>query len=252
MRGHYRKTRKLLKRICIKIFHIQLTIIKGDYKIQKIASIKKIFVCLAIFCLISGTYIVNAQTLTQFSPEDNFPVLEKDGNINFAVNGTYSQAKFENNTWIFTDLKLNNSRFTLPTLEISAHNCNITIIMYSRFSSLESAGVLRYNVTGQGTQIVNFNLQPKEREWSVIFNGEFRTEGHNWQLDNEETLTITPQTVNVSIFYMDFPDELYDASIPFYLRHSASIATGAILSVIVIMAVILQFQNWKIKKESKK
>ncbi len=204
---------------------------------------------MVIFCFLSGSHLAQTQAVTEFTPQDRFAIPTKNGNISFAVNGTYSQARLENDTWIFTDLQLAYSPNTLPYIQISAQDCNVTIRMYGRFSSVDSSGIFWYNVTGQGTQTVKFNLEPIDREWSVIFDGEFFPEGQDWHLADDETLTITPQSVNVTLFFMNYPSDVgKNSSLPFYQRHSAVIATGIIVAVIVAVATIVRIKNQKTSK----
>ena len=51
-----------------------------------------------------------AQTNISFKPSDKFSIPAYNGSIRFAVNGIYSNATFENNTWTFTNLYLNGSQ----------------------------------------------------------------------------------------------------------------------------------------------
>ncbi len=143
---------------------------------------------------------------------------------------------------------MSTSAVTMPLLNISVQDCNITIRSISRFSSLQSSGTIRYNMTGQGTQTFNFNLAPKEREWSVIFDGEFTPEGKGWHLANGETITVIRQAGNLTIFYMDFPaDVVQNNNSPFYQQHSAAITTVAIVALVVATAAIIKIKNPKNK-----
>jgi hypothetical protein len=201
-----------------------------------------------IYCLLSGSTSSLAQTNTEFTPSNQFSIPANNGTINFLVNGTYAEANQENGIWTFTDLHLAASLVTMPKLDLSVENCNITIRSISRFSSLQSSGTIRYNMTGQGTQTFNFNLVPKEREWSVIFDGEFTPEGKGWHLANGETIIVTRPASNITIFYMDFPaDVVQNNNLPFYQQHSATITTVAIVALVVIAAAILQIKNPKNK-----
>jgi hypothetical protein len=156
------------------------------------------------------------------------------------------EAKLENNSWIFKDLHLSTSTVTMPLLNVSVQDCNITIRSISRFSSLQSSGTLRYNLTGQGTQTFNFNLTPKEREWSVIYDGEFTPEGRGWHLGNDETVMVTRQAINITVYYMDFPEDVVESnSLPIYQSHSAIIFTGAVVVIAVIIAVTIQTKKQK-------
>jgi hypothetical protein len=205
---------------------------------------------LVILCFLSGLFLTQAQTVTEFTPEDQFLIQESNGSINFLVNGTYSEARQEDNMWVFSDLRLDGFPVTMPLLHVSVQNCNITIWSISRFSSLQNSGTLRYNLTGQGVQVFNFNLQPKEREWSVIFDGEFLSEGKGWHRTEDETIIVTRPASNITIFYMDYPSDVAkNSNIPFHQRHSAAISMGIIVAVVVIVATVIRLKNQKISNE---
>lgn len=51
-----------------------------------------------------------AQTVTTFTPADKFSIPAYNGVISFAVNGSYSEATLDNDTWTFNSLTLNGSR----------------------------------------------------------------------------------------------------------------------------------------------
>ena len=75
-------------------------------KIKSTSGIAAIIVIL-LLCVFPN---MQAQTIVTFSPADKFDIPVLDGAVSFAVNGSYSKATFENNTWIFTDLQLNGSQ----------------------------------------------------------------------------------------------------------------------------------------------
>ena len=193
-----------------------------------------------------------AQTLIEFTPDEQFLIPATNGSIRFGVNGTYAQATLEDNFWIFKDLKLSRSSNTVALLNVSVTDCDITILGFSRFSSLDQAGTCHYNVSGHGTQTFNFNLEPKPREWSVIFNGDFLPEGKGWHLGDDETITVTRQSINATIFYMNLPDDVSgNSGLPFYQQHSAAISTGVVLAIVVSIAIFIRFRNLKkIKSEA--
>lgn len=131
---------------------------------------------------------------------------------------------------------------------MSVQNCNITLLSYRSFSSIENSGVLRYNVTGQGTQIFNLNLEPKNREWSVVFDGEFFPEGRGWRLAKDETITVTRTASNITIFYLDYPEPVGKNDISFCQQHSIAITTGFVVASVVTAAVLIKIRNQKSDK----
>ena len=107
-----------------------------------------IFFIFSLFC--PNT---QAQTTTAFTPADKFLVPAYNGSISFAVNGTYSNAAFENNTWTFTNLHLNRSTL-LENFEISTQNSNVTVISYTTSNNnLFLYARLVYVAEGEGKQI---------------------------------------------------------------------------------------------------
>ncbi len=200
--------------------------------------------CMAFTGLLLIIPTVRAQTSVNFAPETPFQIADYSGTIHFAVDGTYARATLENNAWTFHDLRLVNST-ALEFLKASVQDCNITIRSFSRFLSVQSAGILRYNATGPGTQIFNFGLSPKNREWSVIFDGEFLPRGKGWQIADDGTITITGATTDVIIFYLDYPQDIDNSSLPFHLQHSVAIITGALVAGVAIAAVVISTRNRK-------
>lgn len=203
-------------------------------------------ICIFVIGFLLFCSLGRAQAATEFSPESVFEIPAYNGAIKFAFNGSFSQATFANNSWLFSQLRLASTP-TMESLQASVQNCNITIRSYGLFRSVESAGILRYNSTGQGNQTFNFNLEPKEREWSVVFDGEYRPEGKGWYLEDHETITITRSAVNVTIFYMGIPGD-ENSNLSFPQRHSVAISTGAIVAVLVVVAILIQIKSQKLIK----
>jgi hypothetical protein len=203
-------------------------------------------ICIFAIGFLLFSSLGRAQASTEFLPETVFEIPAHYGVINFAFNGSYTQATFKNNSWFFSQLRLYNSA-GMESLQVSVQNCNITIRSYGLFRSVDSAGILRYNVTGQGNQTFNFNLEPKEREWSVVFDGEYRPEGNGWNLEDHETITVTRAAVNVTIFYMGIPGDS-NSNLSFYERHSVAISTGAVVTVVVVSGVFIRVKGQKTDK----
>jgi hypothetical protein len=57
---------------------------------------------------------VHAETGVYFTSEDKFSIPEFNGSISFSVNGSCSAAIFENDIWIFTDLKFSLFSASVP------------------------------------------------------------------------------------------------------------------------------------------
>jgi hypothetical protein len=192
-----------------------------------------------------------AQTNIAFSPADHFSVPAYNGSISFAVNGTYSKATFENNTWTFTNLRLTNSH-PLENFQISTQNSNATIFSYVTSNNTAFPNVrLRYEVEGQGKQILNLGLGPEEEgfEWTVSFNGVNINEGKNWSISREGTFVITDATGNISIVGFTFGN-ITPSNLPFYQQHSIAIAVAIAVVVIVVVAVAIKVTGRKLSAES--
>jgi len=188
-----------------------------------------------------------AQTNISFTPANKFLVPTYNGSIGFAVNGTYSNATFENNTWTFTNLRLNGST-PLKNLKISTQNSNVTIFSYLTFNITVIEGLqLRYVVEGKGKQVLNLGLSAEEGwEWSVAFNGAFVGEGDGWTIFSDGTLVVTGASGNVSIFYFNsFGSSVPSSNLPFYQQHSVAIIITAAVAATVIVAVVIKVNNRK-------
>jgi len=176
-----------------------------------------------------------AQTSTAFDPANKFSVPSYNGVISFAVNGTYSSATFANNTWIFTNLRLNQSE-TMASLEISTSNSNVTVIYYG-VNAFFPSNQLSYFAQGQGQQFINMGLGSsagRSVDWVVFSNDTFVTNG--WSVSHDGTVTVTGLTGNVSVIYFGFTNELGN-NLPFYEQHSVAIAVGVGVVVTVAFAV---------------
>jgi hypothetical protein len=216
--------------------------------------------------LFPNTYVASAQTFTAFTTETAFNIPELNGTIYFAINGSYSRALLDNNTWIFSDLQLYNSQ-TLKAFNVSVQNCNMTIILSERFSGYFNAqnntaqgdrsGRVEYNVTGHGIQTFNFGLSPsfgltsRYRDLIVWFNIGARSSlsasamGNGWQISRDGTITVTNATTGVTISYLDYSQEFTNANISFYQRHSVTITAAALVAAIVIVGLVLKLNSQK-------
>jgi hypothetical protein len=187
------------------------------------------------------------QTATTFMPSDRFSIPELNSTISFALNGSYTSAKLVNHSWVFTNLRLNNSQ-PLGNLTFSAENSNITIFSFrSNYLNGRSA-TLRYNAQGIGMQTVNLGLnltQTQSIEWSISIptvagvSSGFLAEGKNWKLLSNNTVLVSGLTGNVSVSHFNF-NVPNNSNLPFYLQHSIIIITSIVLTVIVAIVVVIR------------
>jgi hypothetical protein len=190
-----------------------------------------------------------AQTNITFSPADKFNIPSYNGTISFAVNGTYSEATFENGTWTFTNLHLNGSQ-PLANFKISTQNSNVTIFSYLAFNTTLQSALLRYVVEGQGKQILNLGLGSQEGEWTgadwsvVTGNNVFMAEGEGWSISHDGTIVITGATGNVSIVHWGFfENSIPSSNLPFYQQHSVAIVIAMVVAVTIIVAIVIKVKS---------
>jgi len=196
---------------------------------------------------------VFAQTSTAFTSADRFTIPSRNGIIGFVTNGTYANARLENDTWYFADLQLNSSQ-PLEIFEISAKNSNVTVFAHLSFDYLRRLSVLAYFVEGQGMQTVNIGIEPRENEgglnaeWSVLFNDVFMGEGDGWSMARDGTITVTGAVGNVTIIYYSIEDG-NSADLPFFEQHSIVFLTGVAVAVTMTVAVLVKVKS---KRQSEK
>jgi len=190
-----------------------------------------------------------AETDITFNSADKFSIPSYNGAISFAVNGTYSKATFENDTWTFTNLRLNRSQ-PLENFKISTQNSNVTVFSYLAFNTTLQSARLRYAVEGKGEQIFNFGLGSQGGEWSgvdwsvITGNNVFMAEGEGWTISNDGTLVVTGVTGNVSIVHWGFSENsLPSSNLPSYLQHSVAIVIAMVVAVTVIVAIIIKVKS---------
>ena len=191
-------------------------------------------------------FISQAQTDTSFKPTDKFGIPANNSTISFATGGTYVRASLENGAWNFVDLRLNNSqRPEKLTLRVSAKDSNVTIRSYQISNTTSTGGIrLRYNVTGQGSQTLNFGFIPKGGEWDITFNGIAKWENDGWRISPDATITITGATRNVAISYYGLPPSFAEISNqPVYQQHSLAIITAVAIVITVILAVAIRIKK---------
>jgi hypothetical protein len=200
---------------------------------------------------------------TQFTSKDVFRIPELNGNVSFAFDGSYTDAKLENNTWIFKGLQLNNSaavqqygftNFTdLGTLKVSAKDSNVTVLAFLSFNYTIQAEILALYIEGWGTQTVNLGLNATGKrpvaEWSVLTdNGAtFLAEGSGWKLldDNSVLITYGAGNVTVAHFYLTDPSM---ANLSFLAQHYILILTGVLVAVTVAVAGVISYRRYRKSK----
>jgi hypothetical protein len=217
-----------------------------------------IIVILCIFPWVCS--FTQAQTVVSFQPSDKFSIPSNNGSVSFAVNGTYSNATFENDTWTFVNLHLSGSQ-PLEDFTFSTQDSNVTIFSYRSNNNTSFQSVrIKYAVEGQGKQTLNLGLGPEKGgsssslEWSVIVNNNvFLAQGEGWTISDDGTMVINGATGNVSVvhygFFGSFGNGLQNSNLPFYQQHSVAIAIGAAAAIVVVISVVI---NLKIRKSPKK
>lgn len=191
-----------------------------------------------------------AEDITTFTPKDRFSIPHLNGSISFALNGSYSSATLENDTWTFNDLALNNSQ-PLGNLRISVENSNLKVWSFRSFPNFGRSAQLRFNLEGTGNETINLDLnstqQTSPTEWIVtvpsatVPNTVFLAEGDHWNLLPDNSVSVFGLTGNVTIshFRFNIPNT---SNLPFYEQHSVIITTGTLLAVIVAIVLIIRFK----------
>ena len=190
-----------------------------------------------------------AQSNTSFGPNDKFYIPISEGYITFAVNGTYSQASLENDTWVFTNLQLNGS-MELQTLRFSAENCNVTILSYRPSGAATQSVRLSYVVEGVGNQTVNlgFNSQKgtiNSAAWNVgVGSNHFETMGNGWKLLPDDTVLVLDSTGNVTITHYFFLGPLANnANLPYYEQHSVALTVTIAFIITILAAAMIKIRS---------
>ena len=214
-----------------------------------VASRKTVLTGLAIVLIVALTFFPMysnelAQTDTTFTSNDKFSIPEVNGSIRFFVNGTYSSATLQNNTWVFTDLKLANSP-NIGTLNVSVENSNITIYYYRNFAQFGRSTSIKFNVEGEGKESVNIGLNTTKRtnpsDWLItIPNGGIVVEGIRWNLLPDNTVVVNGLSGNVTISHFNYT--MPTSSGPFYVQHSITIITVAVAAVIIVVSVVIKIK----------
>lgn len=206
--------------------------------------------------LISPAQSQETNNPTAFASTDVFSIPELNGNIRFGFNGTYTEAKLENNTWFFKGLELNNTQATaaygfpdvvgLKDIAVSVENSNITILGCVSFNYSWTALVIMYTVEGFGSQTVNLGFNASQStsvdEWSVLVdNGAtFLAEGSGWKLLEDNSIKVNAGTGNVTVMHFDFGDDPAMANLSFMMQHYVIILMVVVLAVVIVLAAVIK------------
>jgi len=228
-------------------------------KCSKTRTVKAaLIVLLVALTLITPISAEPATAATHFTPQDVFCIPELNGNINFAFDGSYTDAKLENNVWVFEGLELNNTEivqqygftdFTpLRNLKVSVQNSNVTLLAFLSFNFSLQIEMVAFNVEGWGTQTINLGLNDTKTrsvaEWSIMTdNGAtFLAEGSGWTLldDNSIEIDYGPGNISVIHYYLTDPSM---ANLSFLAQHYVTLLTGVVLAATLAIATVIRFRH---------
>jgi parallel beta-helix repeat protein len=165
--------------------------------------------------------------LTMFNSGTQFAIPENNGQLNFAVGGSYDSAALENNTWNFVGLALDNYLLDLTeargfggviygrdvleyshnggNFSVSLQNCEINITNYDIWGMFgPSHGWLNYTVSGIGDQSFNLyyaRLGIGPIGWDVYIDDVAAAQNEGWTISTDGWLTVSGATSNVSIHW---------------------------------------------------
>lgn len=218
---------------------------------------------IVLLMLFNFAPITQAKTEIRFTPAEKFSIPDLKGVIGFGTNGSYSEAKLENNSWIFKDLKLDKTQIisdlgfdyveSIGDLKFSTEDSNVTILAYLSINYSFPVEILSYSVEGQGKQTAKFSLdlssQSEVSEWSVIVpDNIFLSEGQGWNFMYDGTIVVTSTADNVTIAHFDFMNSV-DSNVFFFLQHSIALLTAIILVIVVLAAIVIKVRTRKSKTE---
>ena len=204
--------------------------------------------------LLLNSTTAEAQTNTNLTPADRFVLPSLDGEISFAVNGTYANATTTNVAWNFADLKLNGST-PIKMLIVSAESSSIVITSYRDANTTSrSTARLRYSVERRGQQTFNIGIPAGDGrwglhpEWGVTVGGVWLGESDGWNITPDGNVTIRGAVGNVSIVHYSLLGLGDDSSkFPFYTHHSVAIVAVASVAVTVTFAILIGVKNKGVK-----
>jgi type 1 fimbria pilin len=236
-----------------------------DNSIRKTAVAVIIAVLIGVLSLSSVNGEQN-QAATTFTSADHFSIPEQNANINFAFNGSYTEATLENGTWSFKGLVLNNTEAlqaygfsdiqnNLGTLKISAENSNVTVLAFVSLNFSFPIDLLTFTVEGWGTQTVDLGLnstQPTHvAEWSVVLDegATFLAEGSGWNLLPDNSVRINGGVGDVTVMHYYLSDPAM-ANLSFFMQHYLVIFTTIGVAVTLAMAALITLRRKRRKDTS--
>jgi hypothetical protein len=216
---------------------------------------------LILLVMLSSTPI-HAQTGTQihFTVADKFAIPTQNSTITFALNGTYTSATLEDDTWAFKELRFDDPRIpyfdlsgvqNVGDLRVSAQNCNLTVWIYLNVNFSLPISMLNYYVEGNGIQTVNLGLNTTlpthASEWGVIAGDDvFLSQGQGWTLQPDNTVTVYPPAPgNVTVMHYDFNNPEFQESLPFWLQHYVALLTVIVVAAVIAAAVVIRVRKRK-------
>lgn len=239
-------------------------------------------ICIAAIILVLVSADAQAKTPTSFTHETPFSIPDFNSTIYFASNGSYTQAKLENNTWIFRNLQISNTSASffgeqrsiistpIESMRISAKNCTITITSLYKLNEEQSEKLfnnnyflrqqwasIRYNVTGLGTQSFNFGLSPAfgqnplvsnvrvQLNWELTNQSYVNPQREGWTILNDGTVTVSAAKTQVLITCRDYSSQLIDEDLPFYQSHSVLTLSLSLVAGIVLIGIALRVKSTK-------
>ena len=193
---------------------------------------------------------IKAQSNICFTPTDHFLLPSSNGEVNFAVNGSYSSATLENGGWTFKNLSINGTT-PIQNFFVSAQDSKITIFSYFSSNFTITTLRLRYAVEGNGKQSFNFGLgRFNGIDWTIVktvdLKNTFLTPGTDYKFSSEGEIVVNGATGNFSIVHYNFSNNrLLNSNLPFYQQQSVGIVTAAVVAIVVVLAVVIAVRNRK-------
>lgn len=200
-------------------------------------------------------FTVSAESEISFTTNDKFCIPSKNSEFRFAFNGTYEMVNLENDFWIFNNLDFSNSRASEKfDLKISASDSNLTIypfrIAYYQYGeTLLKWVILRYTVSGEGSQTINLGFDPNNGQLDVIIDGEFIGRNQGWTRSIDGTLTIRNAVESVTVWYIGYPETV--GNVTFFDQHYVLIGSVFFVSFIVLLSFFINKRKNKENFRSK-
>jgi YVTN family beta-propeller protein len=190
-------------------------------------------------------------TAVALTVADQFPVPLYGGCITFAVNGTCSSVKFEDNSWTFTDLRLSGSE-PLKSFTLSVYNSNVTVVsvLVTQNSTRQTVDVC-YLSDNKGTQMLKLCTEAdgsyQSCGWRVISANGSSPEGTAWHVLPDGAINITNAYGGVIVRLTASGDffgngEAY-SDLPFLEQHSVAVIIGVVFAAAMAVAVVVKMKT---------